>query len=226
MGRNIVDRPVDWIVEASEAHVALTLVLDVSGSMDGEKINSLNAAVNGMIMQMKEDPRLMNIVDLMILIFGTHGRQNIYQGFRAIAHCESISLEATDVNTYVADALETALDFIRNRCEIYDKAGGSYKPWVVLITDGEFHDGAAALHKIGDRMKQREDRGKLQFFALGVDGYDRSQLEMLTRNPAHIIDAKAANFAEFFSWVGRSLKVVSSKDPGDSVALPTLQFTV
>jgi len=212
--------------EASEAHVALSLVLDVSGSMDGASINSLNAAVNAMIGQMKEDPRLRNIVDLMILVFGTHGRQNIYQGFRAIADCDAVKLEATDVNTYVVDALERAVEYSQKRCGAYDRAGGSYKPWIVLITDGEFHDSPAALSKIGDIMKQRENRGKLQFFALGVDGYNRSQLEKLTNNPSHIIHAKATNFTEFFSWVGRSLKAVSSKEAGDSVALPPLQFRV
>jgi len=223
MDNRIVDRP---IREASEAHVALSLILDVSGSMDGAKINSLNAAVNGMIMQMKEDSRLKNIVDLAIFVFGTKGRQNIHQGFRAIADCDTVSLEATDVNTYVVDALERAVDISRNRCGAYDKAGGSYKPWIVLMTDGELHDDATAINSIGEKMKQREQQGKLQFFALGVDGYNRTQLEKFTNNPAHVIDAKAANFGEFFSWVGRSLKAVSSKEVGDSVALPPLQFTV
>ena len=78
MENKIVDRP---IREASEAHVALSLVLDVSGSMDGVKMNSLNTAVNALITQMKQDSRLMNIVDLAIFIFGTKGRQNIHQGF-------------------------------------------------------------------------------------------------------------------------------------------------
>ena len=39
----IVDRP---IREASEAHVALALVLDVSASMRGNAIQLLNTAVN------------------------------------------------------------------------------------------------------------------------------------------------------------------------------------
>jgi len=223
MDNKIADRP---IREASEAHVALSLVLDVSGSMDGAKMNSLNAAVNRMIMQMKEDSRLKNIVDLAIFIFGTKGRQNIHQGFRAIADCETVNLEATDENTYAVEALERAVDISKNRCGAYDKAGGSYKPWIVLITDGELHDDAAAINNIGEKIKNREQQGKLQFFALGVDGYNRKQLEKFTNNPAHIIDAKEANFGEFFSWIGRSLKAVSSKEVGDSVVLPPLQFTV
>ena len=223
MENRIVDRP---IREASEAHVALSLVLDVSSSMQGEAIRSLNTAVNEMIMQMKGDERLRNIVDLAIFIFGTHKRQNIYQGFRALADCEVVNLEANDINTYVADALERAVEITRKRCGAYDKAGGSYKPWIVLITDGAFHDHDSVLATIGNTMKQRESQGKLQFFGLGVNGYVRAQLEKLTNNPSHIIDAKSANFVEFFSWIGRSLKAVSSKEVGDTVTLPPLQFTV
>ena len=222
-----IDRAVDLPPrEVSEAHIALALVLDVSGSMEGPPIDSLNVAVNGMISQMKDDPRLRNIVDLAVFVFGTQGRQIIHQGFRAIVDCEPVFLEANDVNTYVVDALERAVEISKNRCRAYDKAGGSYKPWIVMITDGELHDSQSAINNIGETMKQREQQGKLQFFALGVGNYKREQLEMFTNNPSHVIDAKVANFSEFFSWVGRSLKVVSTKEIGDSVALTPLQFTV
>jgi len=223
MDQRIVDRP---IREASEAHVALSLVLDVSASMQGNSIMSLNIAVNEMIRQMKEDSRLRNIVDLAIFVFGTHGRQNILQGFRAIADCEPVNIVANDNNTYVVEALERATEITRNRCSVYDRAGGAYKPWIVLITDGEFHDSEAALNIVGNKIRDRERQGKLQFFGLGVGGYVRAQLEKLTINPAHVIDAKSANFLEFFSWIGRSIKAVSSKEIGETVALPPLQFTV
>jgi uncharacterized protein YegL len=224
MENQIIDRP---IREASEPHVALTLVLDVSGSMQlSNAIQSLNLAVNKMIDQMKKDERLRNIVDLAIFVFGTHGRPNIYQGFRAIADCDQIKLEANDENTYVCAALEQAVSVMRTRCAIYDKAGGAYKPWIVLITDGEFHDGDAKFSEISSIMKERESRGKLQFFGLGVDGYDRTQLENLTNDPTRVIDVKVADFKEFFNWVGRSMKAVSESTPNEKVALPPLQFTI
>jgi len=161
MESRIADRPVR---AASEAHVALALVLDVSGSMHGESIDLLNRAANQMIEQMKKDPRLKNIIDLAIFVFGKHGRETIYQGFRAIADCDSVNLQATDDNTYVVTALDKALGIIEKRCSVYNKAGGSYKPWIVLITDGEFHDADAALNQIGQRMKDRQAQNKLQFF--------------------------------------------------------------
>jgi len=212
--------------EASEAHVALSLVLDVSLSMGGTPISTLNAAVNGMVEQMKEDPRLKNIVDLAIFVFGNRGRDAIHQGFRAVADCEAVDLKATDGSTYVTDALERAVEFSKKRCGAYDRAGGSYKPWVVLITDGEFDDDNNTLDRVGNAIKDRERQGKLQFFALGVERYNRSQIERLTNNPNQVIDAKVANFGEFFSWIGRSMKAVSTKEVGEATPLPPLQFTV
>jgi len=230
MSGKIVDRPKrtdDTFINPGEPHVALTLVLDVSGSMDGKSIDTLNAAVNGMIDQMKADHRLKGIIDLAIFIFGTHGREPIYQGFRAIQDCEPVDLKATDVNSYVVSALESAVNLLDKRCKVYDRASGSYKPWLVLITDGEFHDDIAELSKIGNTMKQKEQKGRLRFFALGVDGYKKSQIEMLTNNPSNILDAKVANFIEFFSWVGKSMKVVSSKAvDDDDITLPVFHFEV
>ena len=223
MQNGIVDRP---IREASEAHVALALVLDVSQSMQGVAINSLNVAVNGMIQQMKGDEHLRNIVDLAIFTFGTYKRQNIFQGYRAIRDCETTNLVANDVNSYVVDALDSAVEMTKKRCGAYDKAGGSYKPWIVLITDGEFHDDKQEIDRIGNKIKEREASGKLQFFCMGVDGYKRSQLEQLTSNHSHIIEAKSENFVEFFSWIGKSMKVVSTKAIGEPAALPPLRFTV
>jgi uncharacterized protein YegL len=220
---DIMDRPV---LESSVAHVALALVLDVSGSMGQDrKMKSLNFAVNDLINQIKTDARLRDIIDLGIFVFGDKGRQPVYQGFRAISDCEQVYLEATDSSTYVVDALNTAIDSLRERVNLYSKGGGAHKPWLVLITDGAFHD-VAELSSVGSRMKQREAENKLQFFGLGVSGFDRNQIEFLTNNPKHVIEVKAANFVEFLSWVGRSMATVSNNAIGAQLTLEPLVFTV
>lgn len=219
---DVTDRPV---LESSSPHVALALVLDISISMNYEgKIDSLNNAINTMIAQIKEDARLRDIVDLGVFVFGEKGREPVCQGFRAISDCGYITLQANDGETWVADALNTAVDRLRERTHRYAKGGGAYKPWLVLITDGGFFDDTE-LNGVASRMKQRESENKLQFFGLGVEGYDRSQLERLTNMPNHVIDVKAANFVEFLSWVGRSFATVTQNavDAKD-IELPPLIF--
>jgi len=214
------------IREASEPHVALSLLLDASISMDGSPIKLLNSAVNQMIEDMKQDDRLRNIVDLAIFTFGEQGKQNIYQGFRSITDCEPISIQADDESTFISSALEQAVSFTKKRVSLYNQAGGAYKPWVVVITDGEFFDDDNKLYEIGSAIKELEQKGRLNFFALGVDGYDRKQLEMLTSHPARIIEAKSTNFVEFLSWIGKSMAAISQKSPIDKVELPPLKFEV
>jgi len=211
---NIVTSPVR---AASEPHIALSLVLDVSSSMRGDSITLLNKAVNDLISQLKKDTRLQNIIDLAIFVFGAQGRENVYQPFRAIKDCDTVKLVAEDNSSHVVNALEKAIEFMRNRCSIYNRGGGAYKPWIVLITDGEFNDDSAEIHRIGEKIKELETRGKLHFFGLGTDEYDRGQLEDLTSFPNHVIDANAANFDEFFSWVGNSMVSVSKSAIDDAM---------
>jgi len=223
----IVDRPERPPVRGAEPHVALSLVLDVSSSMDGVPIDMLNKAVNKMIEQMKEDERLSEIVDLGIFIFGNHEKENIiYQGFRPIASCEPIDIKANDTNTYVVNTLERAVEFSRKRVLAYNNLSGAYKPWIILMTDGEFHDGVAELKAIGNKIKEREAAGKLHFFGLGVEGYDRLQLEHMTNNSDRIINIKAANFEEFFSWVGHSMAEISWKGVDEPVVLKPIRFSM
>jgi uncharacterized protein YegL len=221
---NTLDRP---LREASQAHVALVLVLDVSNSMNfDKKIDMLNKSVNKMVKEMKQDERLKNIVDLAIFVFGGENRNNIYQGFRAIADCaDDIKLVARDKHTFIAPTLDKAIEMTRKRCAVYDQAGGSYKPWLILITDGDFHDEPPALREIATKIKSRESSGKHQFFGLGVKGYNRTQMEMFTHNDKHVIDVNAANFLEFFSWVGRSMKDISRKEIDEKIALEDLVLT-
>jgi len=214
----------------SEAHVALALVLDVSSSMtyeeNGERIEALNNAVNEMIAQMKKNDRLKCIVDLAIFCFGNYNKPKseiIYQGFSSIATCEPIYLIAEDENTYVVDVLEHALELVGKRCEVYDKLGGSYKPWIVLMTDGELHDSNAEINAVGRKLKERQAKGRLHFLGLGVRGFVRSQLEKFTNNRDHIIEIESADFGEFFKWVGRSMSAVSTKAVNDNFQLPVYQ---
>lgn len=221
MNSEILDRPVR---EASIAHVALAVVADVSASMGGTRIQSLNKAVNDLIGQIQKDSRLKDIVDLGIFTFGEMGKQPIFQGFRAASDCTTIALVAEDRSTYAVAALDKAVEMLRTRCGIYSRGGGAYKPWMVIITDGKFHDSQVELNKIAAKMKKRETEGKLQIFGLGVEGFDRSQLEQLTNSKDHILDVDIRNFTEFLSWIGRSFAVISSKEIDAEVELPPLEL--
>jgi uncharacterized protein YegL len=177
--------------------------------------------------QIKADSRLKNIIDLGIFVFGETCRDPVYLGFRAMSDCEQVHLEAIDGGTYIVNALNIALDRLRERTNQYMKGGGAYRPWIVLITDGEFHDDTSTLSSIGNRMKQREQEGKLRFYGLDLDGYKREQLEALTNKTDHVIDVRnMKNFTEFLSWVGRTLIPHGGMSSLESLSREPLVLTV
>ena len=198
------DRP---MLEASSAHIVLALVVDVSASMQIEengikRINSLNKAINSMIDTINEDARLRNILDLGIFVFGEKDREPVYQGFRAISECEHITLHADDSMSWVADSLNTAVHRLRERTNLYLKqGGGAFRPYLILITDGDFFDYPDDLNEIAEKVRQRERERKLDFFALGFEGSNRTQLENFTNNSERVIEVKGSNLVEFFKWL-------------------------
>lgn len=197
------DRPV---LEASYPHLALALVLDISASMQTEengikRIDSLNKAINKIIDTINEDALLKNILDLGIFVFGEKDKEPVYQGFCAISNCEHITLQANDGETWVADALNTAVDRLRERTNLYAQGGGAFRPYLILITDGNFFDYPDDLDTIAEKVRQREREGKLDFFALGFEGSNRTQLENFTNNSERVIEVKGSNLVEFFKWL-------------------------
>ena len=214
---------------ANQPHVALALVLDVSGSMnmnipevDRRRIDLLNDGLNTMIREMKDDNRLKNIVDVAIYTFGEPGMHNPYQGFHPIADMEDIYLVANQGSTYITGTLEMAVEHAKERSHQYNVAGGgAYKPWIVAITDGVFHDSDSELNRVGTMMKQREQEGKQHFFGMGIcDDFVRGQLELFVNDKGRVQRINPSLLSEFFSWIGKSMKVISTKDPGAATTLP------
>lgn len=212
---------------ANQPHVAIALVLDVSRSMNipeegGRRIDLLNDGLNTMIREMKVDSRLKNIIDVAIYTFGESSLHNPYQGFRSIADMEEIYLVANQNSTYITGTLEMAVEHVKERSKQYQVAGGgAYKPWIVVITDGEFHDNDSELNRVGFVMKQREKRGKQHFFGMGIcKDFNREQLELFADDKGRVQRIKPSLLPEFFSWIGKSMKAISEKNPGEATTLP------
>ena len=212
---------------ASKAHVALALVLDVSGSMamptgtnNSIPIALLNNGINEMVKGMKNDSKLEEIVDLAIFTFGEPNKQNPYLDFRAIMEVDDVQLVANDGSTHITSVLEAAVEATRQRCAKYST--GCYKPWIIVITDGQFHDDDADLDRVGQLMKDRVKAGKQVFFGFGVGSYDRRQLEKFcepSQAKDRVVDLNVEKFPDLFSWIGKSMKTVSGCNHDSSVEI-------
>jgi hypothetical protein len=122
-------------VENQENRCPVVLLLDTSGSMQGEPIKALNDGIKTFQEDVMRDTQATLSVETAIVTFGNGGVKT-GQDFVGIDQFTPPTLTAGDL-TPMGKAIELALDLIADRQAIYKNYGIQYyRPWVFLITDG------------------------------------------------------------------------------------------
>jgi len=206
------------IINASESHMALVLVLDISYSMEGEPINQLNAGLNRFKEEVCRDKQTRDILDIAIIEFNDNC--NVIQDFVPIEYMEHMQLE-TDGGTKFADPIREALRMVEERSRFYRRSGTEpYKPWIILVTDGAPLDDISAVAR---EVLTAQETGKVRFIALGVGDYNSATLKRLTDV---VFRMEGTDFSSFFNWVSKSMRSVSQSSPGEKPSLPPLEGNV
>lgn len=199
--------------ENPEPRCPCVLLLDTSGSMDGDKINELNAGLVAFQESLQKDELAMLRVEVCLINFGP---VTVTQDFISPSELVVPTLTASS-DTPMGEAIITALDKIEQRKQTYKSNGISYyRPWIFLITDGAPTDDWSTA---AQRVKDAETRKKVAFFAVGVEGADMNTLSQIT--PRKPIALKGLAFREMFVWLSSSLAGVSRSTPGEDVPLQT-----
>lgn len=200
-----------------EPRCPCVLLLDTSGSMGGEPIESLNEGLETFKEELQGDALASKRVEVAVFTFGPVKK---VVDFVSASAFEAPKL-AADGLTPMAEAIVTALDALEQRKATYKQNGVAYyRPWVFLMTDGEPTDEAALVEAAAARIKDAEQKKSVAFFAVGVEGADMAALTRLTtRSPLKL---KGLAFRELFSWLSSSLQRVSQSQVGEAVSLPAV----
>lgn len=208
-----------------QPHVATVLLLDVSGSMAGQKIAALNEGVQVFLEETRKDDLASRRVDLALVTFG--GEVSVTHPFAPITAYESVKLTCNGA-TPMGEALELGMRMIEERKAQYRQEGTDYyRPWLFLVTDGEPTDmraGDEVWQRVVGTLHASIEANKFSFFAVGVEDANMDVLKALcgaTRQPLRL---RGLAFRELFQWLSRSQRQVSASQTGERVKLPAVDW--
>lgn len=178
------------------------LLLDTSGSMHGESIDTLNVAVKRMIESFKNEESTQAEIYTAIVTFG--GRANLHLPFTKASEINWTNLEANGMTPF-GGALTISRDLIMG-LNSTDFGGKPYKPTVVLVSDGNPTDSYETLL---DEFVNTPRTGTCDRWALGIGEHaDYAMLEKFIKGQEKRVmeAADAAGIAKFFQLVTNSTK--------------------
>ncbi|WP_276948379.1 vWA domain-containing protein [Acetatifactor muris] len=191
------------------------LLLDVSGSMDGDKIDSLYDATVDMIESFAAAQAKEQSIDVAIITFGRS--VELHTPYTPVKELQAKGVDRfqADGMTPMGTALKMAKDMIEDRQVTPSRI---YRPAVVLVSDGEPNDDwkgpMDAFINTGRSMK-------CQRFAVAIGtGADRGVLERFTQDADKVFFAgDASDLSEHFRTI--SMTVSTNSVAPNSNAVPT-----
>ncbi|MDE2788372.1 MAG: VWA domain-containing protein [Chloroflexota bacterium] len=205
-----------------EARCSIVLILDVSGSMGGLKIQTVNQALTKFRDIIQEDSVTALRADVAVIEFDHEAR--VVVDFTNGTDFEPPVL-AVKGGTNYSKAVNLALDITEARKQSYRDGGiAYYRSLAYFLTDGyPEHDDAGALSRAAARVSEMEQNRSVAFFCFGIGTpdlpADMSELAKLApRQPVELTNMEQLDGS--IQWLSRSVAAVSQSQPGDSLRLP------
>jgi uncharacterized protein YegL len=178
------------------------LLLDVSGSMSGSKLDSLNQAVEEMIRDFGKEESTKAEIHLGIITFG--GDAKLHTDLMPAKNINWKNMVATGM-TPLGGALDIAKEIIEDKEKITSRA---YRPSVILVSDGAPNDNGWENKMnsfINDGRSSKCDRWSL---AIGEDA-DEGMLKKFINDPEKKLfkGEEAGDISKFFKFITMSMTV-------------------
>lgn len=222
----------DFIKRDSRA-LPVFLLIDVSGSMSGEKIETVNVSLKEMLNQFRKITNPKGVIELCILTFGNNS-VNIVKKLSALSDNDFYTFSA-EGNTPMGKAFKQVSNMIEDYNIVSTRA---YTPMIILISDGNPTDFSGYAQGMSIEQIQTWDAlqqlhsgsrsGKSIKTALGIGSdVDLNILRAFINNDTiPVIRANdIGTIAKYFQWVTLSINVRSiSPNPNQNVMVDTDLF--
>lgn len=200
------------------------LLVDNSGSMANEKINTVNVALKEMLAEFSSIKNAKGKVSVGIITFGN--KVEVIQPIDKIENVDVPIFQATG-KTWMGEAIDKAIDMLEDKNQVPERA---YTPTIILISDGLPSDCPGKMDLLNYDFSQWEPLQRLHSserlmncpkLALGIgEGTNYKMLNAFINNPnIPVIKANdLATITKFFKWVTYSISKRSvSSNPNEQV---------
>ena len=192
------------------------LLLDVSGSMEGDPIEAVRQGVKALLSELRSDPQALETAYLSVITFNSSARQ-------VCPLTELMLFEEPVINAGGATALGAALSLLSEciRTEVRkstETQKGDWKPLVFLLTDGAPTDD---WRSAAQELKSLRPANIIACAAGSCA--DTAVLKEITECVLLMNTLSAGDLAQFFAWVSSSVKMSSKSldaKPGTNIELP------
>jgi len=221
----------DFVVK-EERPLPVFILADVSGSMEGEKIQVLNNALREMITSLSKIDDVRGVFQVGIITFG-----EVVKIHQPLANVDTIVLNEMTAKgkTPMGEAFELVSKIIEDKKEVSSRA---YAPTMVLVSDGQPTDFKGNPKATVDEYLEWEALKQLHNpqgrvskclrLAMGIGSdADISMLKAFVNNPnVPIIQSKdAVGISDFFKWVTMStVSRINSANPNDPMSMLPISF--
>lgn len=203
----------DFSAESAENYeqkCLCVLVLDVSGSMRGEPIAELNRGLQDFYNEIKEDETTSQRLEVCIMTFNDKVKT-----LQEPALVENFTMPTltTYGSTAMVDAVNEAIEKVEARKKWYKDTGQLYyRPWIILMTDGE-PDVGQDVYGLGPRIKSDMEAKKYVFLPIGIQDANMETLEIL-QGGMKPMKMQGLKFSDFFKWLSASMGTIVNHPEG------------
>lgn len=203
------------IAKNKAIRLVICLCVDASASMMKEnRMQTVNREIGAFLQKMYEGATSRDAVEVCVISFGDQTKVMCDFGPMSEAIRANREIRATGARTELGDGVMTALDCLDKRLALLSELGASYyKPWLILISDGEATD-TARCKEAGREVRRRLQERKLKVKCLSLcdaenRGAVRTLREFTLDNQVDQVDS--LEMAEFFEMLSRSVTRASGQ---------------